>query len=177
MRPAPEAQNVNAGASTSCPAAPSESASTPGSIPLRSDLTTSPKPFQPDHNRGSSPSKRGLVPEPGRRTPTPSDLGHRHAAHGALSPSVRRGTQHPRDLPRLHPETHHPLIGDEKVGKVDAELLDSLYAELRRCQAHCTGAHAMIDHRAHGKHTCDGRCRPHQCKPLAASSIRRSTSS
>jgi integrase len=65
-----------------------------------------------------------------------------------------------------------PLIGKEKVGNIDADILDSFYAELRRCRDHCTGARSRIDHRTERKHTCDDRCRPHQCKPLGASSIR-----
>jgi integrase len=32
-----------------------------------------------------------------------------------------------------------PFIGQVKVGALDAEMLDSLYAELRRCRDHCTG--------------------------------------
>ena len=33
-----------------------------------------------------------------------------------------------------------PFIGRLKAGAVDAEALDSLYAELRRCRTHCTDA-------------------------------------
>ncbi|PSL08114.1 integrase-like protein [Haloactinopolyspora alba] len=40
-----------------------------------------------------------------------------------------------------------PFIGKEKVGKIDAEILDSLYYEMRRCRAH-------------------------QCRPLGESTIR-----
>lgn len=48
-----------------------------------------------------------------------------------------------------------PFIGGVKVGSVDADVLDSLYAELNRCRQHC-----------------DSRCRSHVCRPLSAPSIR-----
>jgi len=66
-----------------------------------------------------------------------------------------------------------PLIGRVKVGTLDADALDSLYAELRRCRVHCSvKARGQLDHRTKRPHTCDDRCRPHKCKPLGASSIR-----
>jgi integrase len=64
-----------------------------------------------------------------------------------------------------------PFIGHLKAGSVDADALDSLYAELRRCQVHCTGGRS-VDHRTQREHVCDERCRAHVCKPLAASTIR-----
>jgi hypothetical protein len=39
-----------------------------------------------------------------------------------------------------------PFIGQVKVGELDADILDSLYAELRRCRVHCDGR-KRIDHR------------------------------
>jgi integrase len=71
---------------------------------------------------------------------------------------------------RIHVE---PFIGPVKVGTLDADMLDSLYAELRRCRVHCSGkARGQLDHRTKRPHTCDDRCRPHKCKPLGASSVR-----
>ncbi|MFC4945651.1 tyrosine-type recombinase/integrase [Pseudonocardia sp. GCM10023141] len=64
-----------------------------------------------------------------------------------------------------------PFIGKLKAGAVDADVLDSLYAELRRCQVHCTNRLGK-DHRTPRDHDCDARCRPHECKPLSASTIR-----
>ncbi|MDR7300869.1 tyrosine-type recombinase/integrase [Haloactinomyces albus] len=68
---------------------------------------------------------------------------------------------------------HHiaPFIGEVKVGSLDVDALDSLYAELRRCRDHCTGKRRK-DHRTSGKHECDHRCGPHECKPLGATAIR-----
>ncbi|MBA0125547.1 tyrosine-type recombinase/integrase [Haloechinothrix sp. YIM 98757] len=56
-----------------------------------------------------------------------------------------------------------PLLGDTQVGKIDAHVLDSFYAELRRCRFHCDGR-KRVDHWT-GKR--------HECKPLAQSTIRR----
>jgi integrase len=64
-----------------------------------------------------------------------------------------------------------PLLGDLAVGRLDGEVLDSFYAQLRMCRAHCRGRR-YVEHRIEGEHTCDDRCRPHACRPLADSSIR-----
>ncbi|MDP9643703.1 integrase/DNA-binding transcriptional regulator YhcF (GntR family) [Actinopolyspora lacussalsi] len=65
-----------------------------------------------------------------------------------------------------------PFIGQVKVGQLDADALDSLYAELRRCRDHCSGKRRAVDHRTWGEHECDDRCRRHECKPLGATTIR-----
>jgi hypothetical protein len=44
-----------------------------------------------------------------------------------------------------------PLLGSKKVGQLDADVLDSFYAELRRCREHCAGRHE-IDHRTREPH-------------------------
>ncbi|MEQ7007657.1 tyrosine-type recombinase/integrase [Actinopolymorpha sp. B17G11] len=64
-----------------------------------------------------------------------------------------------------------PTIGKVEVGKLDAETIDSLYAQLRRCREHCHGR-KYTEHRTSGRHECDERCRPHSCTPLSAGSIR-----
>lgn len=68
-----------------------------------------------------------------------------------------------------------PLLGTEKIGSLDAGVMESFYAELRRCRDHCDGSRGLVDHRTPRKHACDERCRPHVCKPLAASTIRQLT--
>jgi integrase len=65
-----------------------------------------------------------------------------------------------------------PLLGETKVGALDAGVMDSLYAELRRCRDHCKKTRGQIDHRTVREHECDDRCRPHECRPLSASTIR-----
>jgi integrase/DNA-binding transcriptional regulator YhcF (GntR family) len=64
-----------------------------------------------------------------------------------------------------------PFLGRLKIGALDADVLDSFYADLRRCRAHCTGR-PPFDHRTKGEHECDERCGPHKCRPLNASTIR-----
>lgn len=84
-----------------------------------------------------------------------------------LDPSTLRGYQ------RNHRKHIKPLIGSTKVGAVDAQALDSFYAELRRCRDHCDASRRrQIDRRTEKPHDCDGRCRPHVCKPLAGSTVR-----
>jgi integrase len=65
-----------------------------------------------------------------------------------------------------------PTLGELQVGRLDGEVLDSFYAELRRCRNGCTGRRRGIDHRTAREHQCDERCRPHVCRPLAASTVR-----
>jgi integrase len=64
-----------------------------------------------------------------------------------------------------------PLLGQVKVGDLDADILDSFYAELRRCRRHCGGGR-FIEHRTDGDHECDDRCGRHRCRPLGTSAIR-----
>ncbi|MEU9821757.1 tyrosine-type recombinase/integrase [Pseudonocardia alni] len=73
---------------------------------------------------------------------------------------------------RGHVKNHiSPLLGRISIGRLDPEILDSFYAELRRCRIHCSGS-GLVDHRTRKDHECDDRCRPHQCKPLSATTIR-----
>lgn len=72
-----------------------------------------------------------------------------------------------RNLRKNHVE---PFIGHVRIGALDADILDSLYAELRRCRSHCTGP--FTEHRTDQSHQCDARCRPHKCLPLGRSGIR-----
>lgn len=84
----------------------------------------------------------------------------------------------------------HPLLGHLPLTRVTTEVLDSFYADLRRCRTHCDGRR-KLDHRTEDPHECDehaGRpcnpprptrrtacreaCKAHTCKGLAASSIR-----
>lgn len=65
-----------------------------------------------------------------------------------------------------------PLLGEVKAAALDAEILDSFYAELRRCRDHCTGKRKEMQHRTPREHRCDERCRPHVCRPLGATTIR-----
>lgn len=64
-----------------------------------------------------------------------------------------------------------PLLGKQKIGDLDADMLDSFYAECRRCSEHCDGRR-YIQHRTAREHECDQRCGPHKCQPLSATTIR-----
>lgn len=65
-----------------------------------------------------------------------------------------------------------PLIGGQKVGRLDATILDSFYAELLRCRRHCRNKRTT-DHRTTKPHACDKRCGPHTCEPLAPWTVRK----
>src|SRR4051794_10447344 len=65
-----------------------------------------------------------------------------------------------------------PALGKLPLGRVDGEVLDSFYAQLRRCRIRCDRRQRLTDHRTTGEHECDDRCRPHKCKPLAPSTVR-----
>ena len=64
-----------------------------------------------------------------------------------------------------------PLLGKLPLSKLGGETLDSFYAILRTCREHCDGR-PFVEHRTDGPHDCNDKCRPHACRPLAASSIR-----
>jgi integrase len=101
-------------------------------------------------------------------------------------------------------ETHarlyvKPALGHVAVGKVTAQALEQLYADLRRCRLRCSGR-PHIEHRVAGRHECrivehrrpPGRppaagypahdckamrctvieCKPHACLPLSPAGIR-----
>ncbi|WP_180893606.1 hypothetical protein [Haloechinothrix aidingensis] len=44
-----------------------------------------------------------------------------------------------------------PLLGETQVGNIDAHVLDSFYAKLRRCRSHCDGR-KRVDHRTGKPH-------------------------
>jgi integrase len=83
-----------------------------------------------------------------------------------------------------------PALGTMQVGKLDAEILESFHAQLRKCRDHC-GGRKYVQHRTPAEHVCDEhdgpRCRPsnpaecracarmcrkHACRGLADSSVR-----
>jgi integrase len=64
-----------------------------------------------------------------------------------------------------------PFLGKIKTGALDADILDSFYADLRRCRDRCSGR-SFVQHRTAVEHRCDGRCGPHRCRPLGATTIR-----
>jgi integrase len=64
-----------------------------------------------------------------------------------------------------------PALGPLPLVRLEAETVESFYAQLRTCRSRCGGKES-VDHRTANEHTCDAGCRPHRCIPLSASSVR-----
>jgi integrase len=67
-----------------------------------------------------------------------------------------------------------PALGDHTLpalAKLGPRPYERLYADLRTCRRRCAGR-PFVEHRTPRPHECDDRCAPHNCRPLAASSIR-----
>ena len=68
--------------------------------------------------------------------------------------------------------TIQPAIGRVGLNKVTARVLETLYAELRRCRTRCNGR-PFVEHKLDSEHDCvKAKCAPHQCRPMAASTVR-----
>jgi len=65
-----------------------------------------------------------------------------------------------------------PLLGHLPLAKLDGETIDNHQAILRRCRAHCD-SRPFVEHAVDGPHECSEKCRPHVCRPLATSTIRK----
>jgi integrase len=66
-----------------------------------------------------------------------------------------------------------PELGSVPADKLTALRLERFYAELRRCRARCDGRPFVERHAADGEHDCvASSCRPHACRPMAASTVR-----
>lgn len=101
-----------------------------------------------------------------RTSVTVAQLMDRYLEIVHVEPSTRDGYE---GLVRNHIV---PLLGDLQVGRIRGDVLDSFYAELRRCRRHCRRERSLVDHRTRVEHTCDERCRPHQCRPLGEWTVR-----
>jgi len=68
--------------------------------------------------------------------------------------------------------TIKPALGSMSIAKLSVRHLETLYAELRRCRARCDRK-PFIEHKADGEHDCAAaKCKPHVCRPMAASTVR-----
>lgn len=101
-----------------------------------------------------------------RRNPktaaTVDQLLTRHLSMLKVGPNTMTGYE---GYVRLH---IRPLLGRVKVGALGAEMLDSFYAELGRCQDHCD-RRSRLDHRTRNKHVCD----EHKDSPCVSTTRRR----
>jgi hypothetical protein len=80
-------------------------------------------------------------------------------------------------------ETIRPALGDYRVRYLEQhpELLDRLYAALRRCGRLCGGRRGLTDHRPPNRgerlaagslaHECDERFLPHRCRPAEPATV------
>lgn len=65
-----------------------------------------------------------------------------------------------------------PVLGTMPIKKITARTLETLNSELRRCRTRCDGKPFVV-HRKKDEHDCvEAKCKPHECKPLAASTVR-----
>ena len=69
-----------------------------------------------------------------------------------------------------------PAVGDVPLAlfvRDASQRLETLYSRLRRCRGLCSGKPFVEKHAEEGQHDCAGAgCKPHVCKPYAASSVR-----
>jgi integrase len=68
--------------------------------------------------------------------------------------------------------TIKPALGSTPISKLTVRNLETLYAELRRCRIRCDQT-PFIVHKREDEHDCaEAKCKPHACKPMAASTVR-----
>jgi integrase len=65
-----------------------------------------------------------------------------------------------------------PALGSLSLSKLDGDVLDRFFGQLRRCRERCNGRARHVQHRTQREHDCDERCAVVPCRPLSASSIR-----
>jgi hypothetical protein len=61
-----------------------------------------------------------------------------------------------------------PALGALPLSKLDAELLDTFYARLRRCRSRCDRRRKDVPHPTKAEHECDEHCTPHVCGSLGS---------
>lgn len=65
-----------------------------------------------------------------------------------------------------------PVLGDIPARKLTARDLETFYAVLRRCRTRCDG-NPFVEHKTEDEHDCKAeKCAPHECNPLAVSTVR-----
>jgi integrase len=65
-----------------------------------------------------------------------------------------------------------PALGPLPLSKLDGDILDRFFGQLRRCRERCNGRTKHIKHRTEREHECDMECVVVPCRPLSVSSVR-----
>ena len=65
-----------------------------------------------------------------------------------------------------------PALGSLPLGKLDGDVLDRFFGQLRRCRERCNGRARHVKHRTEREHDCDDQCEVVPCRGLSVSSIR-----
>ena len=112
------------------------------------------------------------VPAGDRGEAEPAYHRDRRPAPAAIPRAVRRRCEHAGPVPHSRPQPHLAVPRTPEVGPArrrDARLVLRGAAPVPE-PLH--GASCDLEHRVDGPHECNDRCRPHQCRPLAATTIR-----
>jgi integrase len=108
--------------------------------------------------------------EQGRQPRTNATLGQLVDVHLSNVDMERRAKQTLQGYARKH--IHAQPIGERTINEVDAQVLETFYAELRRCRDHCDGR-PTVRHYTPAAHRCTRRCTRHVCRPLAKWTVRK----
>jgi integrase len=65
-----------------------------------------------------------------------------------------------------------PALGALPLSRIEPDLVERLYAQLRICKERCGGRGGHIRHRTAKPHECTEKCKAVGCHPLSTSSIR-----
>lgn len=65
-----------------------------------------------------------------------------------------------------------PALGTLPLSRIEPDLVERLYAQLRICKERCGGKGGHIRHRTAKPHECNDKCQAVSCHPLSTSSIR-----
>ena len=113
-----------------------------------------PRRDRPGRAEGGGAGREGPDPAGSTRSTgsQPADSRDRRPADGALPRSRARRALHPRRATRVSSGTTSARCSATSRSAVsDGEALDSFYAELRRCRAHCRRGRQCVDHRTRGR--------------------------
>ena len=160
------------GGSRPCPAARCASSSTPGSTRSPASATTSRKWSRPDRGlaRSPRPSRTRLLSEVdekrnARTNATVEQLLARHLDVLEVEDTTRAGYER---VIRLY---IGPVLGSLPIGRLDGEIIDAFYAQLRTCRGRCGGRVSSNTAPTTTTHVTSA-CGPHQCRPLGEAYLR-----